>query len=151
MIYKEKVGDLFSASEENYFVHCISDDYALAGGIAVEFNNRFDMRNKLNAARRSHPAFSQTNGHCIPIDKVLNLVTKQWCWEQPTYDSLINALLDMRRICREKNITSIAMPLIGCGIDGRNWTVVSALVKGVFAETDVNITVYRLETECTNG
>jgi hypothetical protein len=47
MIYKEEIRDLFSVSEDYYLAHCISADFALGAGIAVEFVKRFNMRKKL--------------------------------------------------------------------------------------------------------
>ena len=55
MIYREEVRDLFSVSDDYYLAHCISEDFALGAGIAVEFNNRFDMRKKL---KEEFPDFS---------------------------------------------------------------------------------------------
>ena len=47
MIYKEEVRDLFSVPDDYYFAQCISADFTMGKGIAVEFNKRFDMKNKL--------------------------------------------------------------------------------------------------------
>lgn len=76
MIYSEEVRDLFSVSDEYYLAHCISADFALGKGIAVEFNRRFDMRRRL---KRNFPDFvyGYMNGECTRIGKVLNLVTKK--------------------------------------------------------------------------
>ena len=47
MIYKEENRDLFEVPSDYYLAHCISADYALGAGIAVEFVKRFDMRTRL--------------------------------------------------------------------------------------------------------
>lgn len=47
MTFTEKNMDLFSVPNDYYLAHCISADFALGAGIAVEFNKRFDMRRKL--------------------------------------------------------------------------------------------------------
>ena len=47
MIYKEEVRDLFSVPEDYYLAHCISADFGMGKGIAVEFVKRFDTRNQL--------------------------------------------------------------------------------------------------------
>ena len=47
MTYKEEVRDLFSVPDDYYFVQCISADFGMGKGIAVEFNKRFDTKNKL--------------------------------------------------------------------------------------------------------
>lgn len=40
MIYKEEKRDLFSVPNDYYLAHCISADFALGKGIAVEFNKQ---------------------------------------------------------------------------------------------------------------
>lgn len=152
MLYREEVRDLFSVPDDYYLVHCISDDYALGAGIAVEFNKRFGMRKKLLSAKKFNPLFVNTKGHCIVVDRVLNLVTKKRCWQKPTYETLTRALSDMKRKCLESDnintdvgevgqIKKIAMPLIGCGIDRLQWDKVSEIIKEVFKDTEMEILV----------
>lgn len=152
MQYKEEIRDLFSVSDDYYLAHCISDDYALGAGIAVEFDKRFEMRCKLLSTNEYHSRFANTKGHCIEVDRVLNLVTKEKYWHKPTYETLTNALLDMKKKCLENDninpdtgeagqIKRIAMPLIGCGLDRLKWYKVSAIVKEVFQDTDIEILV----------
>ena len=50
MQYQEKQQDLFATPPEYYLVHCISADFAMGAGIAVQFNRQFSMRDKLRAA-----------------------------------------------------------------------------------------------------
>ena len=40
--------------EQYYYAHCISADFALGAGITVEFDRRFNMRQKL---RHDYPMF----------------------------------------------------------------------------------------------
>ena len=48
MTIKHINGDLFKiAKETDYLAHCISKDYVLGAGIAVEFQRRFQLREKL--------------------------------------------------------------------------------------------------------
>lgn len=152
MQYKEEVKDLFSVSDDYYLAHCISDDYALGAGIAVQFNKRFGMKIKLISTREFNPYFVNTGGHCILVDRVLNLVTKEKYWHKPTYDTLTKALLDMKNMCMENDninpktgevgqITKIAMPLIGCGLDRLQWDKVSKIIQDIFKETDIEILI----------
>lgn len=144
MTYKEEVRDLFSVPDDYYLAHCISADYALGAGIAVEFNKRFDMRRKL---REYAPDFGVCMKHfgfeggCLLIDKVLNLVTKDKYYNKPTYRSMQSALGEMKMICNSNNITKVAMPLIGCGLDRLQWDKVSQMIKDTFADTDIEILV----------
>ena len=150
MQYSETVRDLFDVDQSYYLVHCISADFALGAGIAVQFNERFDTKNRL---KRFYPTYmgyynAQANkgifGDCIIEGRILNLVTKRNYWNKPTYKSLEDALLDMKHICEIHNIKKIAMPLIGCGLDKLEWSKVSELIKKLFSDTDIEILVCKL-------
>lgn len=133
MTYREEKRDLFSVPEDYYFIHCVSADFALGKGIALEFKKRFDMKNKLKASGQS--------GKCILIDRVFNLVTKETWRHKPTMDNITECLHELRNQVAEKNIKKIAMPKIACGLDGMDWNEVSKQVRGVFSDTDVEILV----------
>lgn len=137
MDYKEINGDLFTASQGYCLAHCISGDFALAAGIAVEFDKRFNMRKRLK-----DDYGNITNPACIKIDNVYNLVTKEMGYQRPTYDDLYQALWEMRADIELNYVKKIAMPQIGCGLDGLNWNIVKAMIKEVFSDVDVEIVVY---------
>lgn len=143
MNYEEKRKDLFSVSNEYYLAHCISADFALGKGIAVEFNKRFDMRNKLLS---KYPGYElpPIGGDCILEERVLNLITKERYFLKPTLQSMMFALLKMRDICEENNIKKVAMPTIGAGLDRLNWSSVSKEIHNIFEDTDIEILVCRL-------
>ena len=146
MIYKEEVRDLFSVPDDYYLVHCISADFGMGKGIVVEFNKRFDMKRKLQSKYPNYVNQWNNNhwsGDCILEDRVLNLITKERYFHKPTYESLKSALLVCRLECNTNNITKIAMPLIGCGLDRLQWDKVSEIIKDVFKDTDIEILVCR--------
>lgn len=146
MTYKEEVRDLFSVPDDYYLAHCISGDYALGAGIAVEFNKRFDMRSKLwERYPRPWPQMQKQGikGTCILIDRVLNLITKELYYHKPTYESMRQALEDMKYYCQIAKINKVAMPLIGCGLDRLKWDKVSAMIQEIFANEDIEILVCR--------
>ena len=43
----EEIRDLFTVPEDYYLAHCISADFGMGKGIVVEFNKRFNLKNKL--------------------------------------------------------------------------------------------------------
>lgn len=144
MIYKEEIRDLFSVPKEYYLAHCISADYALGAGIAVEFNKRFDMRRKLHANAPDYWEYMKLynlQGECILIERVLNLVTKEKYFHKPTYKSMKQALNMMKLVCTANHINKVAMPIIGCGLDRLQWDKVSEIIKNVFEDTDIEILV----------
>lgn len=145
MIYNEVRGDLFSVPQGYYLAHCISGDYALGAGIAKKFDEIYNMRFKLhkNYAIADGKKFDNV-GRALLVDNVFNLVTKQRCFHKPTYDDLYDALVDMREQCEEFDITKLAMPLIGCGLDRLEWDQVKDILEDVFGNTDIEILVCKL-------
>jgi O-acetyl-ADP-ribose deacetylase (regulator of RNase III) len=144
MIYKEERRDLFTVPEEYYLAHCISADFGMGKGIVVEFNKRFDMKRILQS---KYPDYinewhhNQWSFDCILEGKVFNLITKERYFLKPTYDSLRGALRIMKSISIQKDITKIAMPIIGCGLDRLQWGKVSEIIKEIFEDTDIEVLI----------
>ena len=144
MIYKEEKCDLFSVSEDYFLAHCISADFGMGKGIVVEFNKRFDMKNKLKIKYPDYINEWHSRGYkgdCILEGHVLNLITKERYFQKPTYQSMRLALEVMKKICEEEEIHKIAMPIIGCGLDKLTWDKVSEIIKDLFLDTDIEILV----------
>lgn len=143
MIFKEVNGDLFKSDNTYTLVHCISHDCAMGAGIAVTFNNKFpEMKKQLKNTIREN----DLQGYFAILYRgernVINLITKEKYWHKPTYSSLKTSLLNAKQIILRNNIKHIAMPVIGCGLDRLQWSKVSAMIKEVFADTDIEIVVY---------
>ena len=140
MIYKEVKGNLFDAPQGYCLAHCVAGDFGMGAGIATQFNEKFDMRNRLvDLFGEVHSPF------CIQVDNVFNLITKDVSYSKPTYDSLLQALSQMKEIMVKNGNKKLAIPQIGCGLDGLKWDIVRAIVKDIFQETDVEIVVYIYE------
>lgn len=144
MEFREEKRDLFSVPEDYYLAHCISADFAMGKGIVVEFNRRFDMKNKLKA---HYPDYldqwqkEKKSSGCVLAGRVFNLITKERYFQKPTYETMWGALECMKALCAQKDIRRVAMPAIGCGLDRLEWEKVSAVIRDVFAGTDVEILV----------
>jgi len=54
------------------------------------------------------------------------------------------ALQNMKQICSENNISKVAMPTIGAGLDRLNWNDVVTQINNIFADTDVEILVCKI-------
>lgn len=61
----------------------------------------------------------------------------------PTYDSLESSLTALRDHMKNNSDKELAIPQIGCGIDGLKWPEVEARIRKVFDDTDIEITVYK--------
>ena len=47
----------------------------------------------------------------------------------------------MKLISIQNGIRKIAMPIIGCGLDGLKWDKVSTIIKNIFNNTDIEILI----------
>lgn len=130
MKYVEEYGDLFSLPPYFYLCQCISADFVMGKGIAVEFNRRFNMKNRL----RSKYTINGNYPRVILEDKVFNLVTKDKYYNKPTYETMYACLDEMAKIVKEKGIKYLGMPQIGSGLDRLNWNRVAGLIRKAFIE-----------------
>ena len=137
-----KDGDLLNSNDS--LIHCVSSDMRMGRGIAVFFKQKFKRIDEL-LGQQVRP------GGCAVLEDsnrvIYYLVTKQRCYEKPTYDFLESSLCAARNHCEENNITSVSMPRIGCGLDGLNWSRVSKLIESVFGASNIKITVYILKAK----
>ena len=137
MEYKEVYGNLFDAPQGFCLAHCIAGDFGMSAGIATQFNDKFNMKNRL---KESYGAVESPM--VLKIDNVFNLITKNKSWEKPTYDSLMETLIQLRNMMIEDGDEKLAIPQIGCGLDKLSWNVVRELIVEVFQDTEISITVY---------
>lgn len=137
MVIREEQRDLFSIPHGYYFAHCISRDYKLGAGIAVEFDKRYDMKRKLNLMYEDKSA----QYDALLVDNVFNLVTKEKYYHKPTYQSLKRALEYMKDMMIDFHIDKVAMPRIGCGLDKLDWDRVKEIIEDVFCNLPGEIVV----------
>ena len=62
----------------------------------------------------------------------------------PTLTTMRAALESLRTRVRADGVTQLAMPRIGCGLDGLVWEEVRGIIRDVFANTSVTISVFTL-------
>lgn len=145
MKYSEEQRDLFSVSKDYFLVQCISADFGMGAGIAVEFNRLFNMKNRLlsrfngNVIKEWDSATKK--GGCIVEAGTFNMITKRLVHEKPTYETFTNSLERVKEIAIKHDVKKLAMPLIGCGLDKLEWDKVSQIIKDIFNDTDIEILV----------
>lgn len=157
MYYHEETKDLFTVNNQTTepycLAHCISADFAMAGGVVLGFNKYFNMKNRLIAKYgdktqhfKDHGAFMLPETCYISQNPyyafyVYNLVTKCTVRDKPTYAHLRNTLMDMRNHMEDLGLTKLAIPRIGCGIDGLDWEIVRGMIKKAFQKTNIEVLV----------
>lgn len=148
--YEERQCDLFKEygdRDDVYFANYISADCAMGTGIEIQFADWFKKKYDLNL--RSFCSYGGVNeGTCIETGRLFNLVTKESCWDKPTYSSLERSLKWMVKIYMQNYVinsmdgvetetTTIVMPCI----DQLDWTIVRNIIFKVFRYIPVNIIV----------
>lgn len=147
MTFAEKEQDIFELSNKDnyYFVQCISSDFKMGKGIALEFNRVFNCKNEL---LKEFKNFKWENtGRCIKAKNsiVFHLITKNRYWDKPTYRTLKESLMELKTLCLEQNIKKLVMPKIGCGLDKLQWNTVKENIIKIFNDTDIEILICYLD------
>ncbi|HHT02783.1 MAG TPA: hypothetical protein GX005_00500, partial [Bacteroidales bacterium] len=103
MTIVEQKGDLFLVDEKYALAHCISHDCAMGAGIATAFREKFPgMKSSLIRTLKT----KQINWPNTVIYRsrtkeriVFNLITKNKCWQKPTYKSIETCIWQMANMC----------------------------------------------------
>jgi hypothetical protein len=142
----EEKRDVFDYAHKIPLVHCISADYAMGAGIAIPIAREFNLRVQLKNIEATTPSCVFIAPSSI-MDSVFNLITKEKYWQKPTYNNFTVALQDMKIYILQimdmigNKAFAIAMPKIGCGIDGLDWRKVKSIIQNVFDDIP-NLTIY---------
>lgn len=129
-------GDYFNDTYN--LVHCVSQDFEMNTGIALNFKNKYGKVDELIAQSRKvgELAYLRFNDQFI-----IYLITKSTYYQKPDYKSLFKTLKHLKQFCDSNNIIKLAMPKIACELDKLNWDIVSGMLKYVFEDTTIDITV----------
>ncbi|EDV96895.1 GH14966 [Drosophila grimshawi] len=131
--------DLFAAGPEYSLCHCVAADLRMGKGIAVKFRNKFGGLADLQQQN------VQPGGVAILQRQqryIYYLITKQSSWGKPTYQLLHSSLTAMKEHMLKHNVQKLALPRIGCGLDGLNWSKVKDMLIEIFAADDVELLVF---------
>ncbi|XP_055376317.1 ADP-ribose glycohydrolase OARD1-like [Condylostylus longicornis] len=137
----EVSGDLFSCSTDFSLAHCVAADLRMGKGIAIKFRDSFGQVGELKRQN------VQPGGVAVIKDKnsdryIYYLVTKTLSYQKPTYGSLASSLLSMKNHMISNNVDKLAMPRIGCGLDGLTWNKVKEIINETFQNENVEIVIY---------
>ncbi|XP_012252868.2 uncharacterized protein LOC105684241 isoform X2 [Athalia rosae] len=134
-------GDLFDAEKTVCLAHCVGADFRMGSGIAVLFRQRFGKVEEL----LQQGVYPGGVAHIKHEERdIFYLVTKMESTGKPTYDTLERSLHALHKKCKELNVTELAMPRIGCGLDRLDWKIVKNKLEKIFAD-GFTIRVYNLE------
>ena len=133
-----KVGDILKC--HGNIAHCVSKDLRMSAGLARKMKSRFGGVGEMKKLKRrvGDIAVIRRNGRSI-----IGLITKERFWGKPSYTSIEHSLIKLRSYLTDVNQSSVAMPMIGCGLDGKDWNIVENLIENIF-DGNFNVTIYKL-------
>ncbi len=149
-------GNLLEANVEAV-VNTVNTVGVMGKGIALMFKERFPKNYREYVAASKNGAIQIGNMFVSATDElsgprwVINFPTKKH-WRHPTKIEWVReGLVALRDVIRDKQITSIAIPPLGCGNGGLNWSDVRPLIEEYLADLkDVEIVVYEPTEEYQN-
>jgi O-acetyl-ADP-ribose deacetylase (regulator of RNase III) len=140
-------GNLLDAKVEAV-VNTVNTVGVMGKGIALMFKERFPENYKAYAAAceaeevKIGKMFVTAGVELSGPKWIINFPTKTH-WRKPTkLEWIRQGLEDLKRVIREKNIRSIAIPPLGCGNGGLNWQEVRSLIEAALIDVDVKAIVY---------
>lgn len=147
MSYTERKGNLFSLNKNEYiFAHCIASDLRWGAGIAPILIKEFDAVSQCRYKDDGGEVTEKlTAPGILPVTTskgtFVNLLTKENTYGKPTHSNVVVALSKLFIFMKEHNYTKLAMPKIGCGLDGLEWEKVSDYIKSIFGPSDIDVTI----------
>ncbi|MCK9223520.1 MAG: macro domain-containing protein [Candidatus Muirbacterium halophilum] len=145
---KYKAGDLLKEDVEAIVntVNCVG---IMGKGIALQFKKRFPDNYKMYSfeckQKKIVPGkmFVYETRNVFNPKFIINFPTKKHWKELSKLEYIENGLNDLVRIIKKFNITSIAIPPLGCGLGGLKWELVKKIIEEKLEKlVDVNIFVF---------
>ncbi len=129
-----KSGDLLK-EEADAIVNTVNCVGVMGRGIALQFKNAFPANYKAYEAACKKKAvvpgsmFVYYTGTLTPPRFIINFPTKRHWRGKSSLKDIENGLDDLARVIREREITSIAIPPLGCGLGGLDWPNVRTAIE----------------------
>ena len=138
-----ETGDILSSSAQ-CLVNTVNCEGFMGKGIAYQFKERFPENNKYYVSACKSGKFSV--GHILFFSEngkiIANFPTKNKWREKSQYSYIEDGLNNLLIGVKSKNITSIAIPPLGCGNGGLDWNVVKKMITDKFQDSSANIIIY---------
>lgn len=147
-VVKEIEEDLFTAPQSCSLAHCVAADLGMTAGIAARFRDEFK---NVEALRRQRKETGQVAVLSNGERNIYYLITKPCSNGKPKYEDLVRSLLELKTHCVLTGVRNLAIPRIGCGLDGLDWVQVKLTIEAIFRDADIHITVYNLPASPIGG
>jgi O-acetyl-ADP-ribose deacetylase (regulator of RNase III) len=138
-------------------VNTVNTVGVMGKGIALMFRERFDRNFDLYAAAckakqvKVGEMFVTETGELDGPRWIINFPTKDHWKGNSRLEWVEAGLDDLKRVLRERNIRSVAIPPLGAGHGGLDWPMVRARIDAALADVDgVEVIVYEPTTQYQN-
>ncbi len=143
-MFKALIGDLFASNAQTLVntVNCVG---VMGKGVALEFKNRFPAMSKDYVGRCARNEVRLGEPYLYVDDtgsRIVNFPTKGH-WRSSS--RLVDIETGLDRLAARAfnwNITSLAVPPLGCGNGGLNWSEVGPLIYAKLQHLEFDIEVY---------
>ena len=132
-------GNLIEADVEA-LVNTVNTVGVMGKGIALQFKQAFPENFKTYQKAYNQGELKIGRILVVPTNRltnpkyILNFPTKKHWRSKAKIEYIDEGLIDLKRIILEKNITSIAVPPLGCGFGGLNWEDVKPQIEKALEE-----------------
>ncbi|XP_044746394.1 protein DDB_G0276689-like isoform X2 [Coccinella septempunctata] len=142
--FNSQVNPLFKAPKKYALAHCVSKDFHMNKGIALTFKQKYEGINELKSQNKStgEVAFINRDNR-----NIYYLITKEFYYEKPKYETVFKALIDLRKLCENNNEKYLALPRIACGLDQLEWSIIFKMIQFIFMHSNVNIMIYNIRSK----
>jgi O-acetyl-ADP-ribose deacetylase (regulator of RNase III) len=148
MIEFIKKGDLLKSNAEALVntVNCVG---VMGRGIALQFKKKFPEN--FATYKKACDTKELTPGNVLVVDMgkmfnpryIINFPTKDHWRAKSRIEDIAAGLESLVAVVRDRKIKSIAIPPLGCGLGGLDWTDVRPLILRAFEKlTDVQVSVF---------
>lgn len=127
-------------------VNCVG---VMGRGVALEFKRAFPKNFSAYADACKHREvkpgrmFVFETGHLSNPRFVVNFPTKRHWRDKSRMEDIESGLLDLASEIRDRDIRSIAIPALGCGLGGLNWSEVRPKIEEVLGDiSDLHVAVF---------
>jgi O-acetyl-ADP-ribose deacetylase (regulator of RNase III)/uncharacterized protein YwgA len=136
-------------SEAEALVNTVNTVGVMGKGIALQFKNLFPNNYKIYSKACKEKTFSigqllVTEEESLLSGKkiIINFPTKS-DWRKPSeYSYIESGLKALVKTLEEKEINSLALPPLGAGNGGLDWSKVKLLIEQYLSSSNCNITIY---------
>lgn len=145
-----KRGDLLAQENVDAIVNTVNCVGVMGKGIALQFKNKWPENFKAYKTAcdrgevRLGRMFVYDSGGLLKPNFIINFPTKQHWRGKSEIGSIRTGLVDLIEQVRRLRIRSIAIPPLGCGNGGLNWSDVRPMIEAAFSNLP-DVEVYLFE------